>query len=124
MVEFWNQKKKKYGIWALTLMDKATGRVDIYPISDKESQAIALATDTEWFCRYPRPKKCIHDNGMELVGEEFQEMLESYGIASKPTTVKNPQANAMHERAHLLIAEMSRTQKIKVRKRESARIAI
>ena len=61
---------------------------------------------------------------MELVGEEFQEMLESYGIASKPTTVKNPQANAMHERAHLLIAEMSRTQKIKVRKRESARIAI
>ena len=124
MVEFWNQKKKEYRIWVLTLMDEATGWVEIYPIADKELQAIALATDTEWFCRYPRPKKCIHDNGMEFIGEEFQEMLESYGITSKPTTIKNPQANAMHERAHLLIAEMLRTQRIKVRKRESARIAI
>ena len=28
MVEFWSQKKKQYGIWALTLMDEATGWVE------------------------------------------------------------------------------------------------
>ena len=29
-------------------------------------------------------------------------MLESYGVNPKPTTIKNPQANAVHERVHLL----------------------
>ena len=57
---------------------------------------------------------CRHDNGGEFDGQEFQELLQSYGIRSKPTTVKNPQGNGMHERAHLLIAEMLRTQTIEV----------
>jgi hypothetical protein len=34
------------------------------------------------------------------MGCEFQEMLECYGIMSKPTTVKNPTANAVVERIH------------------------
>ena len=76
------------------------------------------------FFTLPRPQKCIHDNGKEFTGEEFEDMLESYGIKSKSTTVKNPQTNVMHERAHLLMAEILRTQKIKVRERESARLAI
>jgi hypothetical protein len=29
-----------------------------------------------------------HDNGNAFMGEEFQELLISYGIESKPTTVK------------------------------------
>ena len=35
-------------------------------------------------------------------------MLESYGVESQPTTVKNPQANAIVERIQLLIAEQLR----------------
>ena len=41
-------------------------------------------------------------------------MLKSYGVKPKPTTVKNPQANAVHERCHLLIAEMLRNQELVV----------
>ena len=41
-------------------------------------------------------------------------MLESYGIVSKPTTVKNPQSNGLHERMHLVLCEMLRTQELHV----------
>lgn len=82
------------------------------PITNKKSKEIALLVDSEWFNRYPRPVNCIHDNGTEFTGEEFQELLLSYGVKSKPTIVKNPQANTVHERAHFLIAEMVRTQKV------------
>ena len=51
----------------------------------------------------------IYDNGKEFVGEEFQELLESYNIKGVPTTVKNPQANGVVERMHLTLADMLRT---------------
>mmetsp|Transcript_34288 Transcript_34288/g.72143 ORF Transcript_34288/g.72143 Transcript_34288/m.72143 type:complete len:108 (-) Transcript_34288:8-331(-) len=35
-------------------------------------------------------------------------MLESYGVANQPTTVKNPQANALVEQVQLIIAEQLR----------------
>ena len=100
------EKEVRTQIWALTLVDEATGWPEVIPIENKKSKNIAFLVDSEWFCRYPRPLICIHDNGTEFTGEEFQEMLDSYGVQSKPTTVKNPRGNAMHERTHLLIAEM------------------
>jgi hypothetical protein len=42
------------------------------------------------------------------MGCEFQEMLESYGIESKPTTIKNPTANAIVERIHGTLGEQLR----------------
>ena len=54
----------------------------------------------------------IHDNGNEFTGIEFQELLQSYGINSKPTTVKNPQANSIVERSHLVISNQLRTFKL------------
>ena len=45
--------------------------------------------DREWFCRYPRPQKVIHDYGPEFNGEELQEMLESYGLKHHPITLHN-----------------------------------
>ena len=32
-------------------------------------------------------KNWVHDNGSEFIGQEFQEMLHSYGITIKPTSV-------------------------------------
>lgn len=41
--------------------------------------------------------------------KEFQEMLYSYDIAIKPTTVRKPQAIAMIERVHLSMGDNFRT---------------
>lgn len=95
------EKQKRVKIWALTMMDEVMAWIEIMPITNKKSEEIALLEDSEWFNRYPRPVNCIHDNGTEFTGEEFQELLVSYGVKSKPTTVKNLQANTVHEQAHL-----------------------
>ena len=36
------------------------------------------------------------------------ELIESFGVTPKPTTVKNPQANAFVERIHAVIADSLR----------------
>eukprot|EP00957_Ditylum_brightwellii_P179797 13696333-Ditylum_brightwellii.AAC.1 len=51
------------------------------------------------------PKACIFNNRPAFKAE-FLEMLQSYGIEKLPTTVKNPLANLVVERVHLMLAEM------------------
>jgi transposase InsO family protein len=51
---------------------------------------------------------CVHDNGGEFLGHEFQQLLAQAGITSVPTTVKNPQANAICERFHTTMADVLR----------------
>jgi hypothetical protein len=38
----------------------------------------------------------------ELVGGEFQEMLESYGIKAVSTTARNPKSNEVIKRVHCI----------------------
>ena len=42
----------------------------------------------------------------------FQSLCDTYGIKRKPTTVKNPQANAILERIHGVLRNMLRTSKL------------
>jgi transposase InsO family protein len=81
------------------MCDPETGWFEVAEIKDKTSKGTAKILDQTWFCRYPRPKRCISDNGNEFLGKEFQELLQYYGVKSVPTTVKNPQANFV-ERVH------------------------
>ena len=67
-------------------------------------------TDAEWFCHHPPPEYCLDDNGKEFIGNEFEEMLISYGVRSQSTTVKNPRGNALHERTHLLTGALIRSE--------------
>ena len=48
-------------------------------IKDKTSEHIAEQFANCWLARYPRPLKCIHDNGGEFIGWNFQELLTRYG---------------------------------------------
>lgn len=53
-----------------------------------------------WLARYPKPVSCVFDQGGEFMGWSFQSMLEHNNIRGRPTTTKNPQANAICERMH------------------------
>ena len=53
----------------------------------------------------------IYDNGSEFK-LHFEALCDIYGIMRKPTSVKNPQANAILERVHQVIMVMLRTVKI------------
>eukprot|EP00804_Cyclotella_cryptica_P015712 CCRYP_013381-RA/>CCRYP_013381-RA protein AED:0.60 eAED:-0.14 QI:0/0/0/1/0/0/2/0/736 len=78
---------------------------------DKSSAMISNLVNKTWFSRYPRCQYIIYDNGSESKFH-FKALCESYGIASKPTSVKNPQANAILERVHQVISSMLRTTEI------------
>jgi len=49
----------------------------------------------------------VFDNSTEFTSE-FHELLQSYGIQAKATSVKNPQSNAIVERIHLTIGDSLR----------------
>ena len=98
-----------FRIHLLSMIDVCTGWPEFARIESANSIATAKAFDKSWLCRYPRPMECGHDNGKEFIGIEFQELLASYGITSKPTTVKNPTANAIVERIQGTLGEQLRS---------------
>jgi transposase InsO family protein len=62
-----------------------------------------------WLSRYPRPMRCIHDQGTEFQGSQFRLVLENNGIEDVSITIKNPQANAICERVHQTVGNVLRT---------------
>ena len=80
-------------------------------IFDKSSDRVAKLVNKAWLSRYPRCLYIIYDNGSEFK-LHFEHLCESYGIKRKPTTVKNPQANAILERVHQVLGQMLRTSEL------------
>ena len=103
------QKTIKKSIQAITMICEASLWPEVARISSNKAWHVAKVFDHTLLCRYPRPKAVIYDNEKEFVGEEFQELSESYNIKGVSTTVKNPQANGIVERIHLTLADMLRT---------------
>ena len=64
-----------------------------------------------WFSRYPRCRNIIYDNGSEFK-LNFETLCDSYRVKRKPTSIKNPQANAILERIHQVVMAMIRTSEI------------
>ena len=91
---------------ALTILDTATNLLEIIRIDIKTSANITQQFTNTWLSRYPWPVQVIHDNGSKFIGHEFQDMLRQFGITAKPTTVKNPQSNAIVERLHKTMADI------------------
>ena len=104
-----NNFSSNFDYYAITMIDAATRWIEIMPIYLKTSKNVALTFDSTWLCRYPRGTYVVHDQGTEFTGQEFQELLVSYGLISRPITVKNPQSNGVLERVHSVITNMLRT---------------
>jgi hypothetical protein len=81
------------------------------PYFDKSSAQISNLVYKTWFSRYPRCRYIIYDNGSEFK-LHFRSLCDTYGIKRKPTSVKNPQANAILERIHGVLGNMLRTSEL------------
>ena len=68
------------GKYSITIIDHATRWLKTGIHDNKEDVTTAESFDLEWLCRYPRPLPVVHDLGTEFTGDEFQELLRSYGI--------------------------------------------
>jgi hypothetical protein len=78
---------------------------------DKTSEHIAWLVNKTWLSRYPRCHYIIYNNSSEFK-LNFEYLCETYGIKCKPTTIKNPQANAILEHLHQVLAQMMRTSEL------------
>jgi hypothetical protein len=87
----------------------------IEEIFDKISECIARLVNKTWLSRYPRCRYIINNNGSEFK-LNFEYLCETYGIKRKPTTVKNPQVNAILEHLHQVLGHMLRTSKLDMAK--------
>jgi hypothetical protein len=80
---------------------------------DKSSAQISSLVYKTLFCRYPHYCYIINDNGCEYK-LHFRSLCKTYGIKCKPTSVKNPQANAILEHIHAVIANMLHTSELDI----------
>ena len=67
---------EEYEFNALTSIDTTLNLVEMIRIDEKSSQHVRNKFDQSWLSRYPWPERCIHDNGGEFVGPEFQELMK------------------------------------------------
>ncbi len=78
---------------------------------DKNSERIAWLVNKAWLSRYPRCCYIIYGNGSEF---KFNFEYLCVGIKRKPTMIKNPQANAILECLHQVLAQMLRTAELDI----------
>ena len=102
-------KKKPLILWALTMIDPATGWFEMREIKTKKADEVANVLEQAWLTRYPWPTQMIYDRGNEFKAEVYAMIKNDYGIKGKPITTRNPQANAIVERVHQTIGNMIRT---------------
>jgi Integrase zinc binding domain len=97
-------------IQALTMIDPVTNLLEIAQLHPPYTALEAFRVfENTWLSRYPRPVRCLHDNGPEFRGHEFQFRCLDAGIEAKPTTASNPQSNGIVESVHRSIGVVLRT---------------
>ena len=78
------------------MIDPATRWFEAQQDDNKKSITVASLVEQEWSSRYPWPTQITFERGSEFIGQDFQKMIkEDHAVKTKPTTVSNPQANAI-----------------------------
>ena len=96
-----------YEFRALTCIDTVSNLAELIRQERVTAAANCNLIDQAWMCRYPWPKRVIHDGGPEFKNE-FQTHMEKCGVTTSQTTSHNPQANAICERMHLTVQQLIR----------------
>ena len=99
----------KYDFNALTSIDTTTNLTEMIQVTEKTSMHVRNKFEQSWLSRYPRPIRCVHDNGREFTGFEFQQLLQILQIKDVATTSCNPQSNAICEQMHQTVGNVLRT---------------
>ena len=91
------------------MIDPATSWFETREIKTKTASNVANVVEQAWLTRYPWPTQIIFNRGTEFMGEFARMARDDYGLKTKPITTRNPQANAIIERAHQTIGNMIKT---------------
>jgi transposase InsO family protein len=87
------------------MIDPATGWFEIAELKRDRADYTADLLERVWLNQYPWPTEVICDRGKEFMAEVIDTLKNDYGIVQKTITTRNPQANAMAERAHQTVVQ-------------------
>ena len=79
------------------------GWFDMTSIKTKQADVIANKLECAWITKYPIPTQFILYRGREFMAEVISLLRDEYDVKRKPITTRNPQANAILDRAHQMI---------------------
>ena len=102
----------KVTINAYSIIDTVTNLLELKRATQMNPtglESVQVLEDT-WLSRYPKPVRIIYDQGTEYRNIDFESFLVSQGITGCPSTVKNPQSNAILERVHDVMKTSLRTE--------------
>ena len=102
-------RKTLVTLYAQTCIDPVTCLMDFIRLPKNDAAHAAEAFQNCWLARYPRPVRCVHDNGPEFRGSEFEFLLMDAGIENVPNLSQNPQSNGIIESVHKTIGQVIRT---------------
>ena len=103
------EMKTPLKLWYLTMIDPATGWIEMAQIPNKMAAEIAYIAEKKWFTCYPLPQRIVFDRGTKFM-DEFANMYQNdYVLKRKPITTRNPQSNVIIEQIHQTIGNSTRT---------------
>jgi hypothetical protein len=71
-------------------VDPVTDLVELTRAQNKTAAHVGMIFENNWLSGHPRLMRCVHDNGGEFTGADFQRTLELNGVKEAPTAMKNP----------------------------------
>ena len=102
-------KRKPVDLHCVTMIDPATGWFEMKSVDTKSPDVIANVVEQTWLSRYPLPRTITYDRGGEFMAE-FAEMMDNeHSVTRRMCSARNPQSNAIIERAHQTVGNMIRT---------------
>ena len=87
------------------MVDPVTGWFVLYQLKGKPNAFVCMKRfDSTWLARYPHPREIGFDNGGEFMAE-FSDLCDNMGLKQCPSSLWNPQSNAILERIHQVLAD-------------------
>ncbi len=93
----------------MTCIDTVSNLVELIHVDNQAAKHVRDKFTQSWLCPYPCPVQCLHDNGGEFIGQNFQWLLEIFSFKDVCSTSKNPQSNAICEGMHQTVTNVLRT---------------
>lgn len=91
----------------LVIIDSFSKFTVAIPLRNSTASFVCKAIEDHWLLIFGQPKRLICDNGVQFRGNEFRELMATYGIKLSFTANYHPQANPT-ERANKTLGTMIR----------------